>query len=377
METLINPSIRDFKKIIVKIGSSLLVGESNQLQSEWLDSVCDDIAEMHKRGQSVIIVTSGAISAGVESLGLNKSGLRLEEKQAAAAAGQMKLTQSYQSSLDRHNLNVAQVLLTRGDTEDRRRYLNSRETLRTLLKLNAIPLINENDTVVTDEIRFGDNDQLAAYVAVMMDAELCILLSDVDGLYTKDPSSFNDAKHISKVYNINEEHFSMAGVTKSKYGTGGMQTKLLAAEICMKSGCNVVITNGKVKRPISSLDNKKISTWFLSNAESQKIRKKWILSNYISGNRLIIDESAALGLKSGHSLLPRDVLDVKGSFKRGDTVEVALGEKNILGKGLSAFGSEDIKLIMGHESDAIEQILGFKGRSEIIHIDDLVIGSKT
>ena len=377
METLNNPNVRDFNQIVIKIGSSLLVGESNQLQTEWLDSVCDDIAEMHKRGQSVIIVTSGAISAGIESLGLYKKDLRLEEKQAAAAAGQMKLTQSYQSSLDRHKLNVAQVLLTRGDTEDRRRYLNSRETLKTLLRLNAIPLINENDTVATEEIRFGDNDQLAAYVAVMMNADLCILLSDVDGLYTKDPSSFKDAEHIAKVYDIDEEHFLMAGTTRSKHGTGGMQTKLLAAEICMNSGCNVVITNGKIKNPITLLDQKKISTWFLTNAESQKERKKWILSNYIYGNRVIIGKSTADALQNGRSLLPRDILDVEGSFRRGDTVEIVSNKETVLGKGLSAFGSEDIKLIMGHESGKIEQILGFKGRSEIIHIDDLVIDRKS
>ena len=377
METLNNPNVRDFNQIVIKIGSSLLVGESNQLQKEWLDSVCDDIAEMHKRGQSVIIVTSGAISAGIESLGLYKKDLRLEEKQAAAAAGQMKLTQSYQSSLDRHKLNVAQVLLTRGDTEDRRRYLNSRETLKTLLRLNAIPLINENDTVATEEIRFGDNDQLAAYVAVMMNADLCILLSDVDGLYTKDPSSFKDAEHIAKVYDIDEEHFLMAGTTRSKHGTGGMQTKLLAAEICMNSGCNVVITNGKIKNPITLLDQKKISTWFLTNAESQKERKKWILSNYVYGNRVIIGKSTADALQNGRSLLPRDILDVEGSFRRGDTVEIVSNKETVLGKGLSAFGSEDIKLIMGHESGKIEQILGFKGRSEIIHIDDLVIDRKS
>ncbi|MAI06367.1 MAG: glutamate 5-kinase [Alphaproteobacteria bacterium TMED87] len=377
METLNNPNVRDFNQIVIKIGSSLLVGESNQLQTEWLDSVCDDISEMHKRGQSVIIVTSGAISAGIESLGLYKKDLRLEEKQAAAAAGQMKLTQSYQSSLDRHKLNVAQVLLTRGDTEDRRRYLNSRETLKTLLRLNAIPLINENDTVATEEIRFGDNDQLAAYVAVMMNADLCILLSDVDGLYTKDPSSFKDAEHIAKVYDIDEEHFLMAGTTRSKHGTGGMQTKLLAAEICMNSGCNVVITNGKIKNPITLLDQKKISTWFLTNAESQKERKKWILSNYIYGNRVIIGKSTADALQNGRSLLPRDILDVEGSFRRGDTVEIVSNKETVLGKGLSAFGSEDIKLIMGHESGKIEQILGFKGRSEIIHIDDLVIDRKS
>ena len=377
METLNNPNVRDFNQIVIKIGSSLLVGESNQLQTEWLDSVCDDIAEMHKRGQSVIIVTSGAISAGIESLGLYKKDLRLEEKQAAAAAGQMKLTQSYQSSLDRHKLNVAQVLLTRGDTEDRRRYLNSRETLKTLLRLNAIPLINENDTVATEEIRFGDNDQLAAYVAVMMNADLCILLSDVDGLYTKDPSSFKDAEHIAKVYDIDEEHFLMAGTTRSKHGTGGMQTKLLAAEICMNSGCNVVITNGKIRNPITLLDQKKISTWFLTNAESKKARKKWILSNYIYGNRVIIGKSTADALQNGYSLLPRDILDVEGSFRRGDTVEIVSNKETVLGKGLSAFGSEDIKLIMGHESGKIEKILGFKGRSEIIHIDDLVIDRKS
>ena len=373
MDTVKNLTVKNSKLIVVKIGSSLLMGDLQVLQRQWLDSVCDDIFEIQKRGQSIVIVTSGAISVGMEPLGLSKKSLRLEEKQAAAAAGQIRLSQSYQSSLDRYGLNVAQVLLTRGDTEDRRRYLNARETLSTLIKLNAIPLINENDTVATEEIRFGDNDQLAARVASMIGADLCILLSDVDGLYTKDPLLYDDAKHIPVVNEINDDLSSMAGESKSKYGTGGMQTKLLAAEICMDAGCHMIIANGKEKNPIKLLETDNKCTWFVSGSEPRAARKQWISSNFISGNRLIIDEGAFDAIKKGNSLLPAGILFVEGDFKRGDTVEIIHQNGNVLGRGLIALSSSDAKLVMGKKSEKIEEILGYKGRSEIIHRDDMVI----
>ena len=373
MDTIKNLTVKSSKLIVVKIGSSLLMGDLQVLQRQWLDSVCDDIFEIQKRGQSIVIVTSGAISVGMEPLGLSKKSLRLEEKQAAAAAGQIRLSQSYQSSLDRYGLNVAQVLLTRGDTEDRRRYLNARETMRTLIKLNAIPLINENDTVATEEIRFGDNDQLAARVASMIGADLCILLSDVDGLYTKDPLLHDDAKHIPIVNEINDNLFSMAGESKSKYGTGGMQTKLLAAEICMDAGCHLIIANGKENNPIKLLETDNKCTWFVSGSEPRAARKQWISSNFISGNKLIIDEGAFDAIKKGNSLLPAGILFVEGDFKRGDTVEIIHKNGNILGRGLIALSSSDTKLVMGKQSEKMEEILGYKGRSVIIHRDDMVI----
>lgn len=376
MGSVNTPDVTKAKRVIIKIGSVLLVDEaSGALHRPWLDAVCDDIAAMRTRGQEVVVVTSGAIAIGRGPLRLTNQNLRLEEKQAAAATGQVRLTQAYQESLDRHDLTVAQVLLTVEDTEDRRRFLNARTTLETLLRLGAVPVINENDTVATTEIRFGDNDRLAARVAAMIGADVCVLLSDVDGLYTADPNAEPNAEHLSEVTVIDETVRGMAASAKPGHGTGGMVTKLMAADICMAAGCHMAIALGTVSNPISALENGAQCTWFVSSAEPRAARKTWISGTLHPTGKLVVDDGAAKALSSGKSLLPAGVVDVEGVFERGDAVTIASQNGAVLGKGLSAFCAEDVKRIKGHRSDALEDILGYQGRSEVVHRDDLVLDS--
>ena len=376
MDSMTRPDISQAGRIVVKIGSVLLVDEdTGALHRAWLDSVCDDIAAMRKRGQEVVIVTSGAIAVGRGPLGLSDGAMKLEEKQAAAATGQMRLTQAYQESLSRHDLTVAQVLLTIDDTEDRRRYLNARTTLDTLLRFNAVPLINENDTVATEEIRFGDNDRLAARVAAMIGADACVLLSDVDGLYNSDPATNPDADHIPTVERVDDRIHAMAGQARPGHGTGGMVTKLMAAEVCTDAGCHMAIALGSLSNPLSALEQGQRCTWFVSAAEPGSARKRWIGGSLKPAGRLIIDAGAATALENGKSLLPTGVVAVEGTFDRGDPVAIVDQSGAILAKGLSAFGAQDAQLIKGRRSNELEGILGYKGRSEIVHRDDLVLGN--
>ncbi len=368
--------LRNAKRLVVKIGSSLLVDEdSGKLRQDWLDALCDDVAAVHGRGQEVLIVTSGAVAIGRGPLGMTGRKLRLEEKQAAAAAGQMRLTQAYQTSLDRHGITVAQVLVTLDDTEDRRRYLNARNTLDTLLKLRAIPVINENDSVATAEIRFGDNDRLAARVTQMISADTCVLFSDIDGLYTADPRNNPRATLVAEVREVTPEIEAMAGVSGSSFGSGGMVTKIMAAKICVGAGCRMAIAPGKPLHPLKSLEDGGRSTWFLPTAEPRAARKRWIAGSVQTLGALIVDEGAVNALASGKSLLPAGVVDVSGDFERGDAVEVRGQDGRVIAKGLSAYGADDMRAIKGRKSDDIENILGYRGRSEAIHRDDLVVGS--
>ena len=363
------------RRLVVKIGSSLLVDEtSGALHQAWLDGVCDDIAELQKGGRDVIIVTSGAIAIGRGPLGMRGRKLRLEEKQAAAATGQSRLTQAYQNSLDRHGLTVAQVLVTLDDTENRRRYLNARNTLDTLLKLRAVPVINENDTVATAEIRFGDNDRLAARVAQMISADTLVLLSDIDGLYTADPRQNADAKLVHEVREITPDVEAMAGVAGSDHGSGGMVTKIMAAKISLQAGCRMAIAPGKPMRPLRVLNDNGRCTWFLPAAEPRAARKQWIGGGLQPAGVLTVDEGAVAALQNGKSLLPAGVTAVTGHFERGDAVEVRTADGRVIGRGLSAYAAADVQAIKGQQSDDIENILGFRGRSEVIHRDDLAIG---
>ncbi len=363
------------KRMVVKIGSALLVDdETGAVHHPWLDALCDDIAAAHERGQEVVIVTSGAIAIGRGPLGMKGRKLRLEEKQAAAATGQMRLAHAYQQSLARHNIIVAQVLITLDDTEDRRRYLNARNTLDTLLKLRAVPVINENDSVATAEIRFGDNDRLAARVSQMISADTLILLSDIDGLYTANPRTTPSAELVPEVHEITPEVESMAG-TASDHGSGGMVTKLMAAKICMGAGCRMAIAPGKQPRPLSRLIDGGRCTWFLPAAEPRAARKRWVAGSLQTLGILVVDDGAVNALNSGKSLLPAGVVNVSGDFERGDAVEVRTKDGRVLGKGLSAYAATDINAIKGQKSEKIEEILGFRGRSEVIHRDDLVMGS--
>ena len=368
--------LRNAKRLVVKIGSALLVDEeSGRPHQSWLDALCDDIAAAHARGQEVLIVTSGAVAIGRGPLGMVGRKLRLEEKQAAAATGQSRLTQAYQTSLDRHAITVAQVLLTLDDSENRRRYINARNTLDTLLRLRAVPVINENDSVATAEIRFGDNDRLAARVAQMIGADACVLLSDIDGLYTADPRSNPGAMLVPEVREITAEVEAMAGVSATDMGTGGMVTKIMAAKICMGAGCRMAIAPGKPMRPLQALENGGRSTWFIPKAEPRAAWKSWIAGSVQTLGVIVVDDGAVRALFDGKSLLPAGVVDVSGEFERGDAVEVRGPDGRVIAKGLSAYAAADMRAIKGRKSEDIEAILGFRGRSEVIHRNDLVVGT--
>ncbi len=362
------------KRIVIKIGSSLLVDDaSGTLHRAWLDALADDIGVCRGRGQEVIIVSSGAIALGRHHLELGDKTLRLEESQAAAAVGQIRLAHAYQESLAQHGMHTAQLLLTSADTEARRGYLNARNTINALLKVGAVPVINENDTVATDEIRFGDNDRLAARVAEMASADCLILLSDIDGLYSGDPRHDDDAKLIPEVREITPEIEAMAGSAGNSFSSGGMVTKLAAARIALNAGCNMAITDGTNVNPLRALEAGAACTWFVSSATPRSARKRWILGSLKPAGTLVVDGGAAKALAAGKSLLPAGVKSIKGEFERGDAVIVTDDTGTELGRGLSAYSARDARLIMGHKSGEIEQLLGYRGRDEIIHRDDLAL----
>jgi glutamate 5-kinase len=371
------PQLAAARRLIVKIGSALLVdGTTGDIRHDWLAGLVDDIVRCRARGQEVLLVSSGAIAVGRRHLGLSAGPLKLEEKQAAAATGQIRLAHAYLEALARHGISVAQVLLTLNDTEQRRRHLNARATISQLLLLGAVPVINENDTVATAEIRFGDNDRLAARVAQMISADTLILLSDVDGLYTADPRRDATARHIGEIRTITPEIEAMAGHAPRGYSSGGMVTKLAAARIAMASGCRMVIARGDGLHPLAAIEAGARVSWFLSNTEPQTARKRWIASTINTAGALVIDEGAANALNHNASLLPAGVIDVSGAFKRGDTVVVRDRDGRELARGLSAYSSADAQAIAGHRSSDIEAILGYRGQDEIIHRDDLVVSGR-
>ena len=365
--------LADASRIVLKIGSALLVDEaSGQLRRAWLDALADDVAGCLGREQEVVIVSSGAIALGRRQLGLGDGALKLEESQAAAAAGQIRLAHAWQEALARHGITVAQILVTLGDTEERRRYLNARSTIATLLRLGAVPVINENDTVATEEIRYGDNDRLAARVAQMASADTLILFSDIDGLYTADPRSAPDARFLAEVAEVTPEIEAMAG-DPGAFGSGGMVTKLAAAKICLSAGCRMVIADGRRQHPLSALAQGARATWFIPSAGPRTARKHWIAGSLRPRGNLIVDAGAEGALRQGRSLLPAGVAAVEGSFRRGDAVIVRSMDGRELGRGLSAYSSDDARLIAGHKSREIEGLLGYRGRDEMIHRDDLVL----
>lgn len=362
------------RRVVVKIGSALLVDQaSGHIHRAWLDSVADDVAALRRRGVEVVIVSSGAVAIGRRHLGLPGRVLRLEEKQAAAATGQGRLAHAYQEVLARHELTAAQVLLTLGDSEDRRRYLNARNTLETLLKLGAVPVINENDTVATQEIRFGDNDRLGARVAMMVGADALVLLSDIDGLYTADPKLDPAARLIPEVHTLSPEILAMAGEARPGVGTGGMVTKLIAARIAMGAGCAMAIAPGKVMNPLSALQNGGPCTWFLPSETPASARKQWIAGSMKPAGTVTVDAGAVAALRAGKSLLAAGVTAVDGDFSRGDTVAVRDADGRLLGKGIVSYDAADAAIIKGHKSADIESLLGYRGREELIHRDDLVL----
>ena len=370
--------MKNSKRIVLKLGSSIITAGTGEIREKWLKSLASDIRKLKRQDKEIIIVTSGGVALGRKFIGKPSGKLKLEEKQAAAACGQTELMRGYQRVFK--PLKVAQVLLTAHDTERRRSYLNAKAAMETMLNLGIIPIINENDVVATAELNYGDNDRLSARVAQMLRADLLIIFSDIDGLYDGDPTTNKKARHIPLVNNITAEIEAMAGDPQSKTGTGGMRTKIEAAKIAVRAGCECVITNGHKLNPLKNLLNgEQIFTRFISQTSPLKARKQWIVSGVKPLGEIVIDEGAVRALKGGKSLLPAGAVAVTGEFERGDLVVIrsysgdsgsAGGE---IGRGLIAYPTDEVKLIIGKKSSEIELILGYAGRVELVHRDDLVV----
>jgi glutamate 5-kinase len=361
-------------RVVVKIGSSLLIDkETGALNRDWLDSLAGELARMTLNGQQVMLVSSGAIALGRRYLEFKPGQRRLDELQAAAAAGQIILAHAYQELMGAHGVKAAQILLTPEDTEDRRRYLNARSTLETLLGQHVLPVINENDTVATQEIRYGDNDRLAARVAEMTSADCLVLLSDVDGLYDSDPTVNPAARLINEVHEITPAITALAGSARTDFGSGGMATKVAAARICMSAGCATLIASGHPRQPLAAVIGGGRHTWFLPSSTSLAARKQWIAGTLKPSGKLTIDAGAERALLGGGSLLPVGVVAVEGNFDRGDAVVIAAVDGRELGRGLAVYDNSEARRIMGKHSSAIEAMLGYQGRDEIIHRDNLAL----
>jgi glutamate 5-kinase len=368
------PPIAKARRIVVKVGSALLVdGASGRLNRAWLETLADDLARLRKRGQEVILVSSGAIALGRRTLGLASGELKLEESQAAAAVGQIRLAHAYKELLDARDLPVAQILLTLQDSEERRRYLNARATLKTLLSLGAIPVINENDTVATSEIRYGDNDRLAARVAQMTGADCLVLLSDVDGLYTADPNKDPGAQLLPRIARITPEIEALAGVSTSGLGRGGMVTKLLAAKIAVAAGCHMCIAAGHHPHPLRRIEKENRGSWFVPETSARSARAQWIAGSLAPAGALRIDDGALRALRAGKSLLPAGVTAIDGRFERGDTVSIRAANGVEIARGLVTWSDDDARRVLGRKSADIEALFGFRGRTELVHRDDLVM----
>ncbi len=361
------------KRIIVKVGSALLVDQkTGTIKASWLSSLVDDVADLKIAGADVILVSSGAIALGRRTLGLPKGKLKLDQSQAAAAVGQIALAQAWSEALRTRNIVAAQILVTLQDTEERRRYLNARATLSTLLSQGAVPVINENDTVATSEIRYGDNDRLAARVASMMSGDVLVLLSDIDGLYSAPPNQ-KGATFIPELREITPEVEAMAGKPISGIGSGGMITKIEAGKIALSAGCNMVIASGHELHPLKRITDGARCTWFLAQSNAMQSRKRWIAGTLQPVGKLIVDDGAKGALAKGKSLLPAGVKSVEGNFSRGDTVSVVLPDGIEFARGLVAYDSSDAKRIAGLKSADIQKLLGNDDRDVIIHRDDLVM----
>ena len=364
----------DAKIIVIKVGSSLLVDEDqNAINTAWLSGIATDIARLKAAGKDVVVVSSGAIALGRRILKINHNKLKLQEKQAAAATGQVLLAHAWMDALGAHQVQTAQILLSPDDTETRRKHLNARTTMMALLQLNAVPVVNENDTVATAEIRFGDNDRLAARVAAMIGSDLLVLLSDVDGLYTANPNDDNSATHIGKVAQITPDIIAMAGLANAAYASGGMITKLEAARIATSAGCQMIICNGQSPAPLSRLEAGAKCTIFAAALSPHTARKQWIAGALTPKGTIRVDDGAAHALRTGRSLLPAGVIAVSGQFERGDLIEIEDSAGLVIGHGLSSYGNKDAMAIRGYKSNEIESVLGYRERDEMIHADNLVM----
>lgn len=368
------PSLAQFRRIVVKVGSALLVDSARgRLKQAWLAALAEDLAELHQRGADVLVVSSGAIALGRTVLGLPAGPLRLEDSQAAAAVGQIALARHWAEALGHHGLSAGQLLLTLGDTEERRRYINARATIGRLLDMRAVPVVNENDTVATSEIRYGDNDRLAARVATMAGADLLVLFSDIDGLYTAPPARDPSAAHIPLVPRITAEIEAMAGGAASHLSRGGMTTKVEAGKIALSGGAHMLIADGRVKNPLQAVASGARCTWFLTQSNPGAARKNWIGGLLEPKGVLHVDDGAAGALARGASLLPVGVRRIEGAFERGDAVIIRDAAGSELGRGLVAYDAEEARLVMGRPSREIETILGHPGRAEMIHRDDMAL----
>ena len=365
-------SLKNSKTIIIKIGSSLLVDKNKKIRKKWLLSFAKDIKNLKKKNKRIVIVSSGAIALGCIRMKFNKQNLKLDKSQAVASIGQIELMNLFSNTFSKYDLNISQILLTLEDTEVRRRSINAKRTFENLFNLNFIPIVNENDTIATSEIKYGDNDRLASRVAQITNADLLILLSDVDGLFTKNPKIFKDAKLIKKITNFNKDIKNIYIKGKTEFGSGGMDTKIEAAKICNLAGSNMVIANGLYLNPIDRIDKKNNCTWFVSKVTKLDARKKWIISSISPKGKLIIDDGAKKALKNGKSLLAAGIKKVLGNFKKGDHVKVLDNKGKEFARGLSSFSSDEINKILGCHSNEIKKILGYISKSEVVHKDDMV-----
>ena len=360
--------------IVIKIGSALLFNPNKGgLQTAWLAGLAQDVARLTKSGKQVILVSSGAIALGRDEMGIAQGRIRLDEKQAAAATGQIILAQAWNDCLKAHNITSSQILLAPDDTETRRKHLNARSTMQTLLNYGCVPVVNENDTITTYEIRFGDNDRLAARVATMMSADLLVLLSDIDGLYDRNPRRFDDANHIPVIDSLSDEIMAMGESANAEFASGGMATKLAAARIATQSGVAMMICNGQTIAPLTALYDGAKSSIFTAQMAPSTARKNWIASALDSAGTITIDDGALAAVQKGRSLLPAGVSDVQGDFERGDLVDIKEAGGKIIARGLCAYSSHEARLLKGHKSSSFDAIIGYDGRAELVHADDLVL----
>ena len=364
--------INKFKKIVIKIGSSILVDEEGKPRKKWLQEFSKDIKGLINKKKQIVIVSSGAIAMGCEYLKIKKNGLKVDKSQAVASIGQIELMNFYKKTFDENKIKISQILLTLDDTEQRRRSLNARRTIDNLLTMGIVPIVNENDTTATTEIKYGDNDRLAARVSQIISADCLILLSDVDGLYTDNPKKNKETKLIETVKNIDENIIKYASKAENFYGSGGMKTKIDAAKICQLSGCYMVIANGNHKNPIKKILESNKCTWFLPRISKLDARKQWIIGSVAPKGEVIIDQGAVKALNNGKSLLPAGIKKINGSFEKGDHILVKDQNDNECARGLTSFSSIEIEKIKGSHSSKIKNILGYSSREEIIHKDDLV-----
>lgn len=360
--------LNNAKIIILKIGSSNLVDSKGKLKEKWLQSLAKDIKKLKKKGKEFVIVSSGAIALGKNYLKIKQKNIKIEMSQALASIGQIHLTNIYRKIFEKNKIKIGQILISLDDTEQRRRAINAKRTFENLFKLGAVPIVNENDTTATSEIKYGDNDRLAARVAQIISANILVIFSDVDGLY----SSLENKKIIKEVSNVDEKIYSFVKNKKNYYGSGGMKTKLEAAKICMNAGCYMAIANGKHINPLSKLLKENICTWFLPKVSTLDARKKWIISSIGSNGKIYIDNGALRALRNGKSLLSAGITKVEGTFSKGDNILIVDNDGKESARGLTSFSSEEINKIKGLKSDQIEKILGYSSKSEIVHRDDMV-----